>query len=112
MFQIAKSKTYLWPVEIKTPTDTGEPLVEAFKAEFARLSADEITKIFAEENGLTVEGAFDEFFTGWRDILEGDKPLEVTPENRARLLNVPGMRAAIIRSWIESNSGNAARRKN
>lgn len=112
MFQISKTKTYFWPVKIETPTETGEPIVETFQAEFTRMGADEIAALMREGGGVSMADATDLAFVGWRDIVDGETALEVNADNRKRLLNVTGMRAAILEAWLDSITGSEARRKN
>lgn len=111
MFEVTKSQTYLWPVSVSFPGEDGEQKTEEFRGQFRRVSASRISEI-VELQGPSVETILDEIFLGWLDVSADGKPLEVTPENRAMLLDFPGMRAAITRAWFESITGQAARRKN
>lgn len=115
-FVLKQTNRYDWPVLVKTPQAGGTFQQFEFIGQFTRLRQDRIDEILCTLNeqraGRNVETPVtdaqlvDEVFQGWADITAEDgSTLVVSPENRDLLLNVPGIRAAVIQSWFESISG-------
>jgi len=111
-FVLSQSKTYKWPVVIKVPAPEGKYTEFDFVGEFNRLPQsriDEISKNLRDQAGrpgqegdITDDLLVDEVFAGWSCITdESGNVLQVTPDNRAQLLETPKMKAAIIAAFFE-----------
>lgn len=104
MIKLITTPEYDWDVS----TDHGK-----FTGTFRRVTQSRVDQIVEQLNAATLKDPelVDEVFAGWRDVEGSDgQPLAVTPGNRALLLDVVGIRAAVIRAWFDSISG--APRKN
>jgi hypothetical protein len=114
MFKIANSPSYNWPVKIAVP-DNGKFKQYTFDVVFSRADQAKIDAILGPERSddYTNRQLASEFVQGWEGVQdeEGNElPFSTTALNK--LLNVPGMAAAISRAWIDSVTGDAARLKN
>lgn len=124
MFVKAIKENFTWPVVYRMPTDGGEFEENEFLAIFKLLPQDEMDQILAKARtaGATL-GAMqaaaldldneilDKAFVGWKDVqLPDGSAFEVTPENRANLLRLPGMRSALVLAFFSTINGQAARK--
>lgn len=113
MFVLSQKDHYTWPVKYEFPTDKGRYEKVEFIAEFKRLPQqrlDEFAKM-AKEDRLDDIALIDEVLTGWSGIKTADgQEFEYSEQNRTTLLELAGMRAAIVFSFIGSIGG--APRKN
>lgn len=123
MFVPSKKATVLWPVDFQTPRDGGGFDDHTFKAEFKVLEQSRIDALFARARdaarGLLDQAdaaqldadMVDEVFVGWTDIKNPDHTeYEVNAANRAALLQLPGMRATLLRAFYETLNGGAERK--
>lgn len=109
MFVLKTDPAYWWPVEYRTPKDDGKFEKVSFDARFKALPQsrlDELEAAAKAGNDIPDAEFVDEIFTGWRGITTpAGEEAQVTPENRAVLLDLPGMRAAIILAYKDSLLG-------
>jgi hypothetical protein len=113
MFSISKAITeYSWPVVVHLPADGGKVEKSTFDATFKRVSATRINEIreAIEAGKITDVGLATEVLNGWSGVSDGDDALPYSEENKAALLDIPTVAAAIVRAFFESLSG--APRKN
>lgn len=110
MFNLVRPKTYFWPVKVEVPRD-GKIETETFDAQFRVLSQAEIESYF-EDKERRVDEVLDKVLCGWRGVVDGDAPIEFSRPALERLLEIVGMRAFLMKAWLESVTGDAARRKN
>jgi len=109
MFKIALSDTYTWPVTVDLAEDGGKRHKATFDAEFKRVSQERVDQLVTEPPGD--KALADEVMVGWSGVYDAnDQELPYSEENRAKLLSITGVRAAIVRSFFDSLSG--APRKN
>lgn len=114
MFKITEEASYMCSVTVHTPKDGGFSK-GTFNARFALLGQAEIDQVLTnarmnrDDSDLTAR-----VLLGWGpEVLGPDgQPFEYTEENKALLLNKPYIRNAVLLAFIESISGDAARRKN
>ncbi len=120
MFVISQTPTILWPVEYVTPRAGGQFDANTFSARLKVLPQERIDA-HAERLQSIIEGKeeisiskldkewVDEIFDGWGDDLLGanNQPLPENASNRAMVLNLPGMRKAIIAAWKKTLNGEA-----
>lgn len=117
-FVLKKSATYRWPVEYKTPADDGKYDRQQFTVEFKRIDQQRIDEIYAAAKAAAAAaGDFEdaalaeEVVLGWSGVqADSGEAFDFTPNNRAVLLALPGMRSAILTAFFESIRG--AARKN
>lgn len=113
MFSISKAVTeYSWPVVVHLPADGGKIEKSTFDATFKRVSATRINEIreAIEAGRITDVSLASEMLVGWNGISDGDEPLPYSETNKAAILDIPTVAAAIVRAFFESLSG--APRKN
>ncbi|MDB6061567.1 MAG: hypothetical protein JWM78_1670 [Verrucomicrobiaceae bacterium] len=112
MFVLKKRPGYFWPVKFQIPLANGKFEEHEFSAEFARIPQQRLDSIAADlqnkKSKITDEDIVKEVFIGWKDVTDevGDAIL-FNEENRATLLNVPGVRTAIVKAFYESIAGAA-----
>lgn len=112
-FILSQKASYTWPVKYDAPRDGGKYDRHEFMAEFKRLPQsrlDEIQKQ-AKDNAVNDGEFLDEILLGWSGIK--DEQGEDVPFNEAArriVLDLPGMRAAIVLAFFGSLEG--APRKN
>ncbi len=107
MFQISQSNLYWFPVHVELTDADGRKKKFDFDAQFERISQDEFDDLFRareeSEGQLRDSEVVDRVFRGWRRVQDNEgNDLAVTPENRSTLLNVFGVKTAIIRAFIKS----------
>lgn len=104
MFVINKSLSYKWPVTIKIPVDGGRYEEHTFDVQFRRLSQQEIRSAISGDSP-----ADDDFVrkvvTGWSGITDENGDLPFSDTALARVMDIPGVSAAIITAFFESVSG-------
>jgi len=120
MFKLVKpdegdKPTYKWPVTIKKPIDGGKFATYTFNAKFEYLPDEEIQQVFENarlerDNGDIAVRAL----VGWGPEVVGadDQPLAFSEENKALMFSQLYVKKAVLAAFIESISGDAARRKN
>jgi len=112
---LKKTTSYEWPVSFDIPADGGRFDKISFTAKFERVHQARIDAIVAEmrseNSGVNDQSITDEVLIGWDKVNDEDgNPLDFTPVNRAAVLDIPGVRAAVVRAWFESLAG--TKRKN
>lgn len=95
-----------------TPTFTAAVVVEfqggaraAFDATYSRLTQGEVDALSAriEAREATDTEIVDQVLAGWSGVADEDgAALDFTPANRARVLDVAGVRSAIVRAFFDS----------
>lgn len=109
MFVLKTDAAYWWPVDYRMPTDAGKFEKVGFDARFKALPQSRLDELeAARKAGQDISDAdfVEEVFVAWRKITTPDgQEAQVTPENRAVLLDLPGMRAAIILAYQDSVVG-------
>lgn len=113
MFSIAKTvNDYTWPVYVQLPVDGGRFEKHTFTATFRRVSQSRITEIVeaVQAGGTTDVKLASEVLVGWADITDGEADLEYSEASKARLLDIPAVAVAVVRSFLDSITG--APRKN
>ena len=114
MFKTMQDLTYEWPVTVYVPKNGGKFFKATFTAEFRVLSQDEIDRVLANirENDADTNFA-GECLAGWKEVQDDDgSELVYSDGAKAKLLNIPYVRNAVVTAFFESISGGAARRKN
>lgn len=107
MFKLAKGeKKVFWPVMIQVPDDGGKSTQHRIQVQYDVLRQTE-TDALVNDN----EAFFSRVVCGWKDVQDDDgSDMECTPENKAKLFDVPYVRAAILSVYFEVAAG--GRRKN
>ncbi len=114
MFKIAQDPTYKWPVNVFIPKDGGKFVKATFTAEFKALPQDEIDGVLTDIRDGRADADFAvECLVGWKGVQDSDgSEMVYSDEAKAKLLNIPYARNAVVTAFFESISGGAARRKN
>ena len=114
MFKTAQDPSYEWPVTVYVPKNGGKFFKATFTAEFRALEQDEIDRVLADiRDGDPDMNFAGECLCGWKDVQDDDgSALVYSDDSKAKLLNIPYARNAVVIAFFESLSGGAARRKN
>lgn len=120
MFKVVKPEegdkpTYTWPVSVKKPVDFGKWATYTFNAKFEYLPDEEIQQVF--ENARLDRDNADiavRALVGWGPEVVGgdDQPLPYSEENKKLMFSQLYVKKAVLAAFIESISGDAARKKN
>ena len=114
-FRFSKNATFQWPVVLMVPSAKGSGKYDkqTFEAEFKYLSQERIDEIIksARAEEINDNQVLDEVLAGWKGVQDDDgSELDFSPSNLELVLQIPGMRSAIVSAFFESLAG--ARRKN
>jgi hypothetical protein len=113
-FILEQSPTFSWPIVIRETQDGGRVRTHQFTAIFRRLPQSRMEE--AAQRGEPIEGIptraiADEILEGWEGITTTDgQPVEVTPESRAKLLEVATVADVLVTTYFEAHD--KARAKN
>jgi hypothetical protein len=113
MLILGRQDSFKWPVKFRKPVDGGTFENTEFIAQFKRLPQsrlDEISQAIGD-GGLTDAVLVDEVLCGWADVKDLDgNDVPYNAVTRAQLLDEAGVRAALIRAYMDALAGGA--RKN
>jgi hypothetical protein len=85
-FKLSLSPSYLWPISVDIPAESGAIETSTFKARFSRLTIDQFAALAEKKNGREI---LREVLIGWEDLTGADdKPLPFTAEAREILLSI------------------------
>jgi hypothetical protein len=113
MFKLDLSNDYSWPVKVDVAGDKGLVKSFSFTARFRRFAQDELDQVMRDVEAKTLgdEDLANRVLVGWEDVSDADGTvLEVSPANKAALLNTYPVRPAVIGAFFESLQG--GKRKN
>lgn len=111
-FVISNKSSYTWPVKYQE-AENGRFVEKDFTAEFARVPQSKLDEFQrqAKDGSLDDEALISAVLIGWSGIKASDgTEFGVSDIHRAILLDLPGMRAAIVGAFAASIMG--APRKN
>ena len=123
-FVLEQSPTFSCPIVIRETHDGGRLRTHQFTAIFRRLPQSRMEEVqlqyqaikVAAQRGEPIEGIptraiADEILEGWEGITTPDgQPVEVTPESRAKLLEVATVADVLVTTYFEAHD--KARAKN
>jgi len=112
-FILAQKPSYTWPVKYTAAGDNGKTQSSDFLAEFKRLPQSRLDEIYQRAQTETIddEAFIAEILLGWSGIKDADgQDVPFNDLHRRVLLDLPGMRAAIVDAFFHSIRG--APRKN
>jgi hypothetical protein len=106
MFILDQTGTFIWPVKLKVPADGVYQEME-FLGEFKRVDQERLDAILDPAQPVSDADLVDEIWLGWRSgvINDAKQGVAATPENKAALLKVAGMRRAIVVSYLDCMLG-------
>jgi hypothetical protein len=112
-FILSQKNSYTWPVKYEAAKDDGKMEKSEFLAEFKRLPQSRLDDYHARAKKFEVDDTefLAEVLLGWSGIktVEGEE-VAFNDLNKRILLDLPGMRAAIVNAYFGSVLG--AGRKN
>ena len=112
MFVINNTGTYKWGVTVNIPTDGGIFQPQTFTAIFKRVTVTELKDLIEKEKSNDNELA-KTILVGWEDVVNAEgQNIPFSEEALQLLLETPTVPAAICISFMDSISGDAAKRKN
>ncbi len=113
MFKIVVAASFLAAVSFNVLNEDGELEQHSFKARYKYLSAKEFDALIARMNSPehTQDDTLQEVWVGWDAALcdEHGQPLPHTQDNRERVTNILGMRAALIQGFFRAVGSAAAK---
>lgn len=116
MFIVSKNRRVNeWPVVINVPQSGGTVQKQKMTVDFELLPQTEMDEVMQESRTADQDAALlMRVVKGWGQAKDEDtgEALEFNAETCANLVNISYVRAALIRSYFEAASGNAAARKN
>ncbi len=110
MFKLAQVRKIEWPVDVHIPQDGGKVQKQRFTGVFEILPTPEYQGV--ADSG---DDVLERVLVGWGADLKneaGDAPLEFDDENKAVLLKIPYVRVALLRAYMQAQTGQEAARKN
>lgn len=114
MLKIATSPKFKATVQFETPGGDGRPERHKFVAVFKSLGLAEYTELMSRAYEDASKGdalVIEEVLVNWEGV--GDEhgtPLDFTPDNRDKLMDMMGARAATVKAFVKTLTG--AREKN
>lgn len=112
MFKLEKKSTFTWPVTVNVPKDGGTFASHQFTAEFKLQEQSKVDALLLrfQQND---EDILKELLVGWLGVQDSDgDELDYTEENKAKLLDIPYVRSALLKAYFEAASGNKVKRGN
>jgi hypothetical protein len=104
-FVLKKGSSYTWPVKFETPASGGKYDKHTFDAEFKRLADSRLKEILSSESGTDLQFAH-EVVIGWAGVKdEENADIPFSTAALTELLDIPGLAAAIAKTYIESIAG-------
>lgn len=114
MLKIATTPKFTATVKFETPSGDGRPERHQYTAVFKYLGLSEYSDLMKRAYEDPDKGdalVVDEVLVGWEGV--GDEhgtPLDFTPVNRDKLMDMMGARAATVKTFVKTLTG--AREKN
>lgn len=113
MFKIAQKPQYTWPVKVDIPGDGGKYTTATFRAKFNALPQSRIDDYFAGRDAGSETDLLSEAVAEVMDLGdETGQPITWSDQVKVQLLDIPYVRAALVRAFFESITGGGAKRKN
>lgn len=112
MLNLDMSPAYYAPVRLPVLDAQGQLADMVFDAYFRRLGQTEIDKLLGDKD-LVATDAVRQVVLGWKLVVDGQGlPVPFSADNLGRLLDIPGMAAAIlqgfVRSWAPTEGASSA----
>lgn len=109
-FKIIIDRRFACPIVVSVPSENGIQQ-QQFTACFVEMGQQSLRQLVSDGDNGDVR-LLHEVLVGWRDIVdEHDKPLPFDDHWKKRMIDIPYIRAALLKAYIESLSG-AASEKN
>ena len=109
MFKKAAVRRITWPVTVNIPQDDGKTQAAEFDCEFELLGIREHDDLIGSGADLLVR-----VLVGWSRLMNeaGDAPVDFSEAEKAAMLDIAYVRAALTQAYYEAAHGNKAKRKN
>lgn len=123
-FVLAAEHVYWWPVKVKLPDPeqnrAGKIIEQEFRMQFVAIPTDEARALAEEIAALPPEEREEREYDlmlraarGWTGVHDQDgEDLTYSPDLLKSMLQIPFYRAAILRAYADSLTGEAARKGN
>ncbi len=110
MFNLAKSATFSWPVEISTPsTETaGVMETQTLDLKFKVLSQKRL-EAYLDDDKMPATVFCKEIVTGWKGVVDANGEVPFSQEGWDILLDIPTVAAAISRTYFAALKGAAVK---
>ena len=112
MFKVAVSPTYIYPVTVEFPGNSGKTEKRTFDAEFKRLNQAEVEEVYRRLSAgeLSDDLLVKEVLYGWGKVFDDEgKPLDFNEDNLEILMQVFPTRPATVKAFFDSISGAKAK---
>lgn len=107
MFRLSQSDRFWYPVHVDLVEEDGQRKTHRFDVLFRRMRRSEFQETVRriESGELTDEHLVHDVLLGWRGVQDSNgHDLEITEENKAKLLDVWPVLPAIAAAFIEAHS--------
>jgi hypothetical protein len=106
MLKLAQDPTVKWPVEVFVPRDGGKKVKHTFTAEWKLPSQAEAHAVLL--SGAVGDDPLRDHLVGWSEVKEADESdLPYSEQAKTKLLDIPYVRAGLVRSFFNAVSGGA-----
>jgi hypothetical protein len=107
--KIASERLFTSKVTAQVPLGNNRYQPESFMLDFVALSREEATQLLEDDD----REFFQRVIKGWKHVTdENDNPLDFTPENLHKVVQIPYVYSAIVKTYFEEAFGGKAKRKN
>lgn len=105
-FVIKKTKSYFWPVKLKSPKDGGGYESQTLNLEFRKLKNSELKSLLREKKEDADLDFCKKVITGWKDIKDDDgNEINFSLESLEIVLDEQGFLGQVVNQYLESISG-------
>lgn len=107
-FILKKDPTFLWPVSVELPDDSGEFVAFSFKVQYRRMTQAYAKEVAIKLNTgaeIDMDATAREIIAGWDEIKDDDgKEIIFTPKALDELLKIPTMAAELVGAWLNASA--------
>jgi len=109
VFKLAAVKSVKWPIDVPIPQDGGTVRKARFTAVFEMLPEGEYEEVAALDGRVA-----ERVLIGWEGIApeDGQGETPYSEEAKTQLLAIPYVRLAVLKAYLQAQSGTEAARKN
>jgi hypothetical protein len=108
-FKISTERLFTSKVTVQVPQGNNRYQPESFTLNFVAISREEADQLLQDND----REFFERVVRGWSHVNdENDQPLDFTPENLHKLVQIPYAFSAIVKTYFEEAFGGKAKRKN
>ena len=107
-FILKKDPTFLWPVSIELPDDSGDYVTYSFKVQYRRMTQAYAKDVAVKLNTgaeIDMDATAKEIIAGWDEIRDDDgKEIAFTSKALDELLKIPTLSADLVGQWLNATA--------